>query len=876
LKIIISHKNPDFDSFASSVAAKKLNPDFEIVVSGTPNKNLKEFLEIHSEYFSYLMESQIDEDEEIEEVVIVDTAHKERLGRKIAKMLENVKRITIYDHHPEMKFNTIASQNTLIQEIGSTTTILVKEIIEKHIRVNPIEATLFAIGIYEDTGNFVYSTTTPEDLKIAAWLLENGAKLSLINDFVSLELTHEQQELLTELLNNLNPINLNDVDVYVSMTQREKYIGGLSFITSKLLEITGYDVIFNVVRMGRRVYVVGRSASDEVDIGKTMAELGGGGHRKAGSANFKDVEIDEVINRLIKALKKNLVPMLRAKDIMSSPVRVALSNMTVEEVNKIMDITGHNGLPVVEGNKLVGIVVKRDVIKAIKHGLNKSPVKSIMSTKLVVVDPETPISEIRKLMVEKGVGRIPVIENGILTGIITKTDIIRSLHNIEVKKIQVRSISPEERLKSYDVTDKMKENLPKKLLNLLRLLGNIGDELNMPVYLVGGFVRDLLLGVENYDVDIVVEGNAIEYANKLKDYFSVRIVEHEKFGTAIAIFKDYDLRIDIATARVEYYEAPAELPKVELSTIKKDLYRRDFSINAMAIKLNPAEFGKLLDFFGCREDLENGVIKVLYNLSFVEDPTRILRAIRFEQRYNFKIESRTEELLRDAVENGYLEKVTGQRLREEFEKLLEEPNPLKAIRRLAEFNVIVHMFPKTYYTTLMNKKIERMFTFSRLFDKETLEKVNKFYALMYVFLEYYTDEDLEEIKKRYGLSGKYIKEMKELWKIAPVLPNFFGEGMKFSDIYKVVGNRSNEGYSYLSAYLNNGQQKIWKGYIMKVRQTKLVKVNGNLLIEKYGFKPGTKIREILEEVYCAKLDGIINDENEEKYLQRIVQKVRHN
>lgn len=870
MKIIISHKDPDFDSFASSVAAKKLYPDFEIVISGTPNKNLKEFLEIHSEFFTYILESQIDESETIEEVIIVDTASKERLGRKIAKMIENVEKIVVYDHHPEMKLNTISSENSFIREIGSTTTILVKQIMEKHLNVDQIEATLFSIGIYEDTGNFVYSSTTPEDLKVAAWLLENGANLTLINDFVSLELTHEQQELLTELLNNLKSFSLNDIDIYLAIAEREKYIGGVNYITSKLLEITGYDVVISVVRMGRRIYVVGRSSSDEIDIGRAMFEIGGGGHKKAGSANFKDVEINEVIKKLISSLKKNLTPILRARDIMSSPVRTVLSDMTVEEVNKIMDITGHNGLPVIEGNKLVGIVVKRDVIKALKHGLNHAPIKSIMSTKLVVVEPKTPVSEIRRLMVEKGVGRIPVIDGGILTGIITKTDIIRSLHNVEVKKLQIKSMTSEEKLRSYDITNKIKKQLPKRLLNLLRLLGNIGDELKMPVYLVGGFVRDLLLGVENYDIDIVVEGNAIKYAHKLKEYFNVKIIEHEKFGTAIVIFKDYDLRVDIATARIEYYEAPAELPKVELSTIKKDLYRRDFSINAMAIKLNPIEFGKLFDFFGCREDLEKGVIRVLYNLSFIEDPTRILRAVRFEQRYNFNIEDRTKELLKDAVENGYLEKVTGQRLREEFEKLLNEPNPLKAIRRLAEFNVIIHLFPKTYYTTLMDEKLERMFNFSNLFDEKVLKKMNRFYAVMYIFLEYYTDEDLADLRNKYGLSGKSIKEMKELWKIAPVLPSFFGEGMKFCDIYKVVGKRTYEGYHYLSAYLNDTQQKILKEYISKVEETKLTKVNGKLLIERYGFKPGKEIKGILEEIYCAKLDGVIDDKDEENYLRKII------
>lgn len=872
MKIIVSHKDPDFDSFASSVAAKKLYPDFEVVLSGTPNKNLKEFLNIHSEFFPYLLESQIDESETIEEVIIVDTASKERLGDKISKLIEKAGKITVFDHHPETKLNTVKAHDFLIEEIGATTTILVKKIKEKNLKIKNIEATLFAIGIYEDTGNFIYSSTTPEDLKVTAWLLENGANLTLINDFVSLELTHEQQELLSELLNNLKAFNLNDISIYLAIAEREKYIGGVGFITSKLLELTGYDAIFSVVRMGRRIYVVGRGTSDELNIGKAMEEIGGGGHKKAGSAVFKDIEINEAIEKLISSLKRNLIPVLRARDIMSSPVRTVLSNMTVEEVSKIMDVTGHNGLPVIEGDRLVGIVVKRDVIKALKHNLNNAPVKSIMSTKLVVVNPDTPVSEIRKLMVEKGVGRIPVIEDGILVGIITKTDIIRSLHNIEIKELPAKVITHEENLKSYDITSKMKKQLPKHIFNLLRLLGNVGDELNMPVYLVGGFVRDLLLGVENYDVDLVVEGNAINYAHKLEEYFNVRVVEHEKFGTAIVIFKDYDLRIDVATARIEYYEAPAELPKVELSTIKKDLYRRDFSINAMAVKLNPLEFGKLIDFFGCREDLEKGIIRVLYNLSFVEDPTRILRAVRFEQRYNFRIEERTQELLKDAVENGYIEKVTGQRLREEFEKLLNEPDPLKAIRRLAEFNVIIHMFPKTYYTKTMDEKLERMFNFSFIVDKKISENLNKFYAVMYIFLEYYTDSDLMEVKERYGLSGKYIKEMKELWKIAQIVPEFLSEGMNFSDIYKVVGKRSFEGYYYLASYMKEEQQRIFSEYIQRIEKTTLNKVNGKLLINKYGFKPGEEIKRILEEIYCAKLDGVVNDQNEEEYLKKIIKK----
>lgn len=320
------------------------------------------------------------------------------------------------------------------------------------------------------------------------------------------------------------------------------------------------------------------------------------------------------------------------------------------------------------------------------------------------------------------------------------------------------------------------------------------------------------------------------------------------------------LRIDIATARMEYYESPARLPDVEMSTIKKDLYRRDFTINAMAIKLNPGDFGLLVDFFGGYRDLKEGIIRVLHTLSFVDDPTRILRAIRFEQRFDFHIEETTERLLRQAVEEGYLEKTTGARIRQEIEKILEEKNPLKSIRRMAEFDVIKHLFPKTYYTPVMDRKMENLFR-NIPWVEENFGEVNKFYAVLHVFLEFYDEESWEGVKKRYSLKKNLINEVKHVEKSAQALLEMLKEGVPTSFIYPLVKGVSNETICHFLAYLEGEEEEKFKAHLLKIRDTKLEKIDGNYLIEK-GIKSGKIIGEVLEKILMKKLDGDTRDEEE--------------
>jgi tRNA nucleotidyltransferase (CCA-adding enzyme) len=866
LKIIAPHRNPDFDAFASAVAYKVLHPDHIIVLSGHPTQNLHEYLRIYGDRFEYIREKELEESP-VEKVVIVDAASPNRLGKKIRELLKLTSKVVVYDHHPGIKESGIEGE-LHIEKVGAATTILVEEIMKAGMDIDPITATLLAIAIYEDTGNLLYSSTTPRDLEAVKFLLESGANLVEVSEYVKLDLSYDQKQILEELIKNVKEYVVNGVEVAVSTAEYDKFVGGLNVVTSKLWNSGGYETLICVIKMGKKIFMIGRTSSPDVDIGGLMSDLGGGGHRKAGSTTLENMDIDSAVSLILGKLKDHISPALRARDVMSSPVKVIYAHSKIEEANRIMEITGHNGLPVVEGNKLVGIVTKKAVDKAMNHGLGDRPVKSIMSTKLVTATPDTPLSKIRQLMIEHDIGRIPILENGILVGIVTRTDILREIFGEVTGKKRVEGVYRKDSPNFFDVRKLIEERIRPNVHNLLRLLGTLGEEIEMKVYVVGGFVRDLLLGIPNEDVDIVVEGDGTRFAEYVSKFLKVKVVIHEQFMTASLFFKD-GFRVDIATARTEYYESPAKLPQVDISTIKKDLYRRDFTINAMAIKLNPSEFGVLYDFFGGRKDLEEGIIRALHTLSFIDDPTRILRAVRFEQRFDFKIEEVTEKLMREAVEGGYLEKVTGMRLRQEIEKILEEKNPLKSIRRLAQFNVIKHLFPRTFYTQVMDEKLENLFSFIP-FAKKYFKNLNVFYALMYVFLEYYDEGNLEFVKFRYSIPDRVTNELKTLEKRVGAIADGVKRKEKFSWIYENLKNVSPEGICYIAAYLPKEGRKRLEEYLKKLEISKPVKINGKALM-KMGVKPGPEMGRIIDEVIKAKLDDLITTEDEEiKFVENLL------
>jgi tRNA nucleotidyltransferase (CCA-adding enzyme) len=298
-------------------------------------------------------------------------------------------------------------------------------------------------------------------------------------------------------------------------------------------------------------------------------------------------------------------------------------------------------------------------------------------------------------MIESGWGQIPVVEGGQVLGVVTRTDLIR-LWGV-----------PEEPSRRLKIAVRLEQALSEPGLKLVRRISRTADEMDVVPYFVGGLVRDLLLGQPIADVDMVIEGDAIALADQLARTLGGRVIAHRRFGTAkwllsnevwakvadyVSSDEELPPSVDFVTARTEFYTHPTALPQVAQSSIKQDLHRRDFTINTLAIRLDPDHWGELLDFYGGEEDLEAGVIRVLHSLSFIDDPTRILRAARLESRLDFHLDPRSEELIEDAL--PLLGRVSGDRIRHELELIFREDEPERALCRLDELAALTQVHPE--------------------------------------------------------------------------------------------------------------------------------------------------------------------------------------
>ena len=292
-----------------------------------------------------------------------------------------------------------------------------------------MEATFFLAGIYEDTGSFTYPGTTPEDMEAASYLLKKGADLFVVLKFINLSLTEMQHELLEKLIMNSRKIKVNETEVLISSAVMPEYIEGLSVLTRKLSQIEEISIVFCWVKMKDKIYAVARSDDIAVDVSRILEAVGGGGHPQAASAVITELDLDQVEDRIKRSLKKNIRKPLLASDIMSYPVRTIPQDASIRQVDRILKTFGHSGIPIVnQDGTLAGIITRKDVDKAIKHGLSHAPVKGFKSHSTIKAGPNSSISHIQDLMIKNGIGRVPVISKKKIVGIITRKDILRYLH----------------------------------------------------------------------------------------------------------------------------------------------------------------------------------------------------------------------------------------------------------------------------------------------------------------------------------------------------------------------------------------------------------------------------------------------------------------
>ena len=487
------------------------------------------------------------------------------------------------------------------------------------------------------------------------------------------------------------------------------------------------------------------------------------------------------------------------------------------------------------------------------------------------VQKDASLHEIMNIIIAGRQRLVPVLDQEGVVGVVTRTDLINVFAEEPGRlSIPLRESGGRER----DVRKLMHDRLPKAHLELLRRIGALGDEMRLPIYMVGGVVRDVLLERPNYDIDLVVEGNGIAFARALAEKLGGRVREHKEFLTAVVIYPDKDgleARIDVATARLEYYEYPAALPTVELSSIKMDLFRRDFTINAMAIRLNKASFGQLVDFFGGQRDMKERTIRVLHTLSFVEDPTRILRAIRFEQRYGFKLSPPTERMIKSAVDHKFIEKLSGSRLFHELKLVFDDRNPVACLARMEHFDLLSAVHPclnlrPAALLSLLSSLREILDWYRLLFFAE---QPQPWHVYLLGLCRPLSHQETSDILERLGIpqkqKGDLLALRKRIRDAYPLAEAWQARGGPVSDLYNLLIDIPLDGVLFMMARTESeDMRKNLSHFITQWRYEK-VDIGGKELLD-MGLSPGPLLGRIMRLVLAAKLDGTATSPS----LQRIL------
>ena len=886
MRISITHDQADFDGVASTFCAHVVDNQTIPVLPNRLNRNVKAFLSLYGSEFPFVNLSDLN-GSEVDSVLLVDTQTLIQF-----KGQESDISISIIDHH-RLRESTRNVQDVFIDDTGANTTIFVEMVQERSIFLTSIQATLLLLGIYEDTGSLSYESTTSRDVRAAAFLIDTGANLNILSKFISLPLTDAQREIYHKFYNNTEIVNIHGYNVSISSAKLEFAEDELSSIAHKLLDFLDPDALIVCAKLSGYIQLIIRSTTDAIDASVIANVFGGGGHRRAAAAVVKNRSLTEVRALLIETLENCIEPASTVASIMSKRPLLITPNTSAKEADLIMRKFGYEGYPVVDGNKIIGLLTRRAVDRALNHNLNLTA-SSLMQAGEFYVRPDDPIERLQTVMIQSGWGQIPVQdEQDNIVGIVTRTDLIKLLGMSILGK------------RPMNLSNKIADFLPPILLKLLLVIAKFATAQNSALYIVGGFVRDLLLETPSLDLDLVVEGDAVELGKSLSKYFGGKLVVHSRFGTAKWIIREIKSdklvemlfqyhtdapqvnlaytkgeiekqvlelpdTLDLISARSEFYTHPTALPIVKEGSIKLDLHRRDFTINTLAVRLDGQHFGNLYDFWGGLDDLKQGIIRVLHSLSFIDDPTRMLRAVRYEQRYNFKIDDRTLLLLREAL--PLLKRVSGDRIRHEIDAILMESKVLQMLIRLDELGLLKAIHPNLHLPE----------TFLNILERGDIENIPAFWSIenswkgmqtriVISYLVWFGQGKLATIKpilKRLRIKRQLFKAIVDTSATLEKLTSM--EIMKPSEFIGLIENLPMVGIyaCYLLTSPNETIKSYFVSYVKEWRNLKPM-VTGDHL-KNAGIVPGPIYKKILKTIRNAWIDGEIRNEAEEKNLLNVL------
>jgi tRNA nucleotidyltransferase (CCA-adding enzyme) len=891
MRILLTHEQADFDALASLLGAWLLDESALAILPHRMNRNVRAFLNLYGAELPFIERRDLPAGP-VENVTLVDTQSMVSIrGVGVSTPVH------VIDHHAR-RANLPEHWTITTEDTGAATTLLVEALREQNGGLSVTHATLLLLGIYEDTGSLTYTRTTPRDLQAAAFLLDERASLSVAVDFLNHPLSLEQQAIYEQLRANIRSCVVHGHTVLITCGDAGEMDEELSTITHKLRDLLDPDALFTLVKTKSGVQFIARSTSDHIDVAEIAAHFGGGGHERAAAGLIRDRTLEDVCVDLEKILPDHVNPAVTVAQIMSRDPQLVSADTPVEDVARRMQRYGYEGYPVVRDGKLVGLLNRRAVDRALAHKLHLTAA-SLMEAGATTVQPDDSIEHLQRVMTETGWGQVPVVdpEAGDIVGIVTRTDLLKTL-------------APEPRLPGrLNLGERLEASIPSAHLALLKSVASVAHGLHLPVYVVGGFVRDLILERPSLDFDIVVEGDAIALATALVQRYGGRLTSHGRFGTAKWFLGSAKIEyeafetervdadqpadsfhahistpefLDLISARTEFYTHPTALPTVERGSIKLDLHRRDFTINTLALRLDGHHYGDLYDYWGGLDDLRKGQIRVLHSISFVDDPTRMLRAVRFEQRFGFRIEDRTLQLLCEAL--PLMNRVSGDRIRHEVDHILDEDNAARMLARLDDLSLLAAVHPDLVWDEWINDKIASLrlepepspeWKISSRGNRQLFWRLNV-YALWFIRLAPERARTVMDRLKLAAATAGDILQACKLWQDLPKLANFTVAENDPTSHAEQVWNKPSalatrlDGLSSLSiyaAYLAADDPRLKElllTYVTRWQNLRPVHTGDDLRAE--GIPPGPIYSRILVALRNAWLDGEVSTAAQEAEL----------
>ncbi len=896
MDLVLCHTTADFDTLGAAAGLAYLYPGTRIVLTGGAHPRVRDFLAIYRDEFPMIAARAV-EPNRIQKLFIVDTQARSLLGPARAWIEQPGLEITVYDHHLGQT-SDIPAQTAIIEPVGATSTLITEILQAKRIALTPAVATVLALGIHADTGSLTFEATTPRDAAALAELLRQGANQLTIQEFAASGLERELQPLLHEGLAQLHQETIQGYVLSWVLLKTENYLPGLSSLITALASASESDLCvlghgYRWAEAGCHLALIGRSQIPGLDLAQVWQQFGGGGHAQAAAVTVKTSEPLDTIKDLWEKIKEAIPTPPTAQTLMSAPVRTIRPDSEINQAHRVLLRYGHSGLSVVtEAGELVGVISRRDLDIALHHGFGHAPVKGYMKQPVRTITPETPLNDIQRLMVTYDIGRLPVVDSQRgLVGIVTRTDVLRQLYQLH------RPTPPVDVAPHYLAADWF-AGFPRGLGQILITAAQLAETQGWQLYLVGGAVRDYFLRQrdETYqapvkEFDLVVDGMdqgeqaGVVIAQALQTHYpETELQIYGQFQTAALHWPPNSelphFAVDIATARSEFYPYPAAHPEVTASSIRQDLYRRDFTINALAIRLTSPQAGELLDFFGGWQDLQTQQIRVLHPNSFIEDPTRIFRAVRFAVRLGFELDPATRDLIQYALTSGVFDVIPQRdqkrpslqsRLRNELRYIFQLPRRSDeafpgqiALQQLTTLSALTCLHPKVIIPGDLWSRLGLAWNWIQQFGTGS-EQSGAWEILLTVLLAALSPPHLMiapenlawAMAQHLHLSGPAQARLENLpthlqqWQTLP------SPATPPSQICAVL-DHWNLGDLILMATLNPENQAVISQYLQQWRSLQLP-LSGHDL-QKLGYPRGPILAKILKALRVAWLDGDVNTE----------------